>query len=285
MQLHCDKRERNSTLPLFPALDWIVETTLHAGDYAISDGDRLYFVFERKTWQDLAASIKDGRAHAQREKLLKMACPAYLLIEGKIGYTADHLVGKMEFSKLESFMMDSVIMGLPVIQTRDKYHTVDYLVKFTERVMKKGGRENKVGNMAEVKEKKKSTVTEQVDEILRAIPGCSQAAVPTLRKIPIVKLFSMGEEDIAELKYVSGRRFGPAMAAKILGVLGNETQAAKVLAAVNGISLVCAKFILEQTSFREFLIEGRMDVMASEKKKLGPIMQNKLKELFNHCSD
>jgi ERCC4-type nuclease len=281
MKLLCDLRERNSTLPHFPKAEWIVETTLHTGDYAVAEGEKLYYVFERKTWADLAASLKDGRASSQMEKLRKMPCPVYLIIEGKMSFQPDHLIGGIEFYKLQAYITNALIMGVPYVQTKDKFHTVDFLVRFTEMFMKSEGR-GKSGGLAEITEKKKKTVAEQAEAVWRAFPGCSSAAFGVLKNYPVVKVLAMPAEDIAKMKYLTGRSFGAKMAEKILSVFEKEEVAVKVLSAVNGISKDCAKYILAQVSFWEFIMDGKMDVAASDKKNLGPVMQNRIWEIFNY---
>lgn len=59
---------------------------VEVGDFAIFMGDKLVMCCERKTWKDLAASMRDGRKH-NVNKLIELrritGCKLFYLIEGK----------------------------------------------------------------------------------------------------------------------------------------------------------------------------------------------------------
>ena len=67
MELVIDSREP----PFFKTFfDHSTCSTLETGDFEIRDGSTPVALFERKTLADLASSIKDGRYHSQRERLM-----------------------------------------------------------------------------------------------------------------------------------------------------------------------------------------------------------------------
>ena len=55
------------------------------GDYHILFNDQIYMSIERKTWKDLAASIKDGRMNSQHKQMenyqLKRTQEPYILLK------------------------------------------------------------------------------------------------------------------------------------------------------------------------------------------------------------
>jgi len=279
MQLLCDLRERY-VLPLFPKLDHIIHKTLVIGDYAICDGEIMYFVFERKTWSDLAASIKDGRIEAQLNKIKELTCPKFVIIEGKMQYHPEHVIGGIEFSKLDAYKRRMMMEGIQIVQTKNEYHTVEFLVAFTEQFSRTRPAV-RGGNVKEITEKKKMTIGEQVDELWRSFPGIGPNLLPTMRTLTIREFINMKPEKVAELKYLSGRCVGLATANKMLSPLFDGKKAEKVLSAIYGISKNGAAHILKQVSFGDFM-NGKTEVHLNEKKRLGDIMQGRIHELLNY---
>lgn len=56
-------------------------TRLYRGDYAIVSEKLVYAIFERKTYADYAASIRDGRSE-NKNKMIEIGCRTYYIIEG-----------------------------------------------------------------------------------------------------------------------------------------------------------------------------------------------------------
>ena len=90
-------------------------------------------IIERKSWKDLAASIKDGRLksqHAGMEKVAnKLGCQYMYIIEGKLTYKKTANVGRhMPFKNLITKVRHTILRGTPLIQTKDQDHTADMIV-------------------------------------------------------------------------------------------------------------------------------------------------------------
>ena len=85
IKLHVDNRERAVIEHLDGVSFDIVQ--LNVGDFQFWDDDRLLMVIERKTYADLAASIKDGRYAEQKFRLDELrcetGCSVVFFIEGK----------------------------------------------------------------------------------------------------------------------------------------------------------------------------------------------------------
>ncbi len=112
----------------------LVDEVLTTGDYVIQTG-QFVLIIERKTWEDLAASIKDGRIFLNHKKMTDAAaagCRICYMIEGRSpapDFSAMRiggiLVGNM-MAKLDHFAMrDHVI----VEYTRDARHTALRLIE------------------------------------------------------------------------------------------------------------------------------------------------------------
>lgn len=113
LKLVVDDRERH-VIEYFDTYEGIdVEVKrINIGDYAIYDGVNLIFIIERKTWKDLAASIKDGRKDNVKKLLLarsETGCKILYLIEGKARYNPSVKIGRISFSSLQSHL-DHLLM-------------------------------------------------------------------------------------------------------------------------------------------------------------------------------
>lgn len=144
-----DAREREGANPFFEAaiaecnrtrltpneggnpIDYIIKT-ITVGDYAIlirgETGPRVpVLIIERKTWKDLAASIKDKRAKLQHDRMVnlqnKTHCKCLYLIEGMFGYKDTHLVQGLPFKSLHSKIRHNTIRGISFLQSRDQIHS------------------------------------------------------------------------------------------------------------------------------------------------------------------
>jgi ERCC4-type nuclease len=114
---------------------------LTLGDYAIMLNNKLEAIFERKTWKDLAASIKDNRAQSQQKRLAELkykhpSCMVCYIIEGPMVYNDQYPIGNIPFKNLHAKLRHNLIRGFPFIQTRDAQHTAHTLVNFARDFMK-----------------------------------------------------------------------------------------------------------------------------------------------------
>lgn len=80
---------------------------LEVGDYAIVYADAVVAIFERKTWRDLAASIKNNRNESQKEKMLALreatGCTVFYIIEGK-KYKQTKKFGGIPMKALQAYL-------------------------------------------------------------------------------------------------------------------------------------------------------------------------------------
>lgn len=108
---------------------------INVGDYAaVMGNEKLIAVFERKTYEDFASSIKDGR-YLNKQDLIdarnRTGCTIYYIVEGKAFPNATDTFERFPYSTIES-AIDHLIMrdGFQVIFTRDTQHTIARLNRF-----------------------------------------------------------------------------------------------------------------------------------------------------------
>lgn len=277
MELIVDYRE-NKIKKLMP--EWIRIDTLTVGDFAIKVDNEIKWVFERKTWKDLSASIKDGRLEEQKKKLLQLNCQVYFIFEGAAFYERETMIAGIEFYKLDAARRKLMMEGIPHIQTKNKEGTVYFLLEFFKQY--ENFDEKKTGTSEEkIKEKIPVTDEELTEKIWLAISGVGKTLLPSLKLFGLssILLGSISAEQLAEVKYItSGRKIGEKIAKKILNY-----DPVAVLSKFPGISLVSAKYICEKNKLSDLLklsVQTLSEVQKSEKSKIGQKTASKILQLI-----
>ncbi len=109
MSIIVDNRERHIIEELTKlGVSYTVEQ-LDIGDFHIKMGDKVVAIWERKTYGDLASSIKDSRYREQKHRLVS----SEVLIKGYI-LEGNYPSCKVKFQGLHEGTIDSIIMGLTV---------------------------------------------------------------------------------------------------------------------------------------------------------------------------
>jgi ERCC4-type nuclease len=124
-----DDREKN-VIPFFKInaceINYKV-TRVTIGDYAVLYRDKILFIIERKTWVDLASSIKDGRKNNVK-KMIKARndtnCILIYLIEGNPIPSDKSKYGRIPYKNLRSHL-DHLIFrdNIHIIHSKDMDHT------------------------------------------------------------------------------------------------------------------------------------------------------------------
>jgi DNA excision repair protein ERCC-4 len=131
-----DHREAASPVPAalrgLPGID-LQFKRLPVGDYLV-DGR---CVFERKTLQDFAGSIVDGRLFVQAKRLANLAEPAAIILEGR---TADLAATKMRRESLQGALISlSLIYHLPVLRALEPDETARLMVYAAQQLRRHEG--------------------------------------------------------------------------------------------------------------------------------------------------
>lgn len=282
LKIVVDDREQ-VTKPFFVNIDIEVEhRRLTYGDYAIFFGDTLLFTIERKTWKDLAASIKDGRKK-NIENLLELRnetnCRIFYLIEGQARYPADRKIARIPFKNLQAHLDHLIIRdNVSVIYSTSAEDTPRRLSELCKNYMSLGlHREISGGDHSGAITRK---IIKRDEDIILSIWKCmpnitDKTAALFMDKYHISDLLleKIPREDISALRYPSGAIIGNR-ADKILQAVTNPQCHINILTCINGITKKTAGLLLEQFSLPE-IMKGKIsqeqiaDVKKSEKRKIG----------------
>jgi hypothetical protein len=100
---------------------------INIGDYALCHGSNIKAIIERKTWRDLAASIRDGRKK-NVNKLIKLRsqtnCKIIYLIEGNATPTVNRSYGRIPYKVLISHLNHLIFRDdIHIIYSKDQEYT------------------------------------------------------------------------------------------------------------------------------------------------------------------
>ena len=228
----------------------ITVKTLDIGDIQFRHNDKDVLLLERKTVADLAASIKDGRYHEQKARLMASmkepdAQMIGYLIEGNILSTAG-IAGIAENTLLSAIVNTFVRDGIVVFRTFSVRETAKFLLKMAEKIAQFGLEKNgkppepsETDYLNTISKVKKANMTARMCYMsqLCQIPGVSAIVAQRISmEYPTMgKLMSAygaietekGKEDILAGLVIStapksllnpktrGRRIGPKVSARV----------------------------------------------------------------------
>lgn len=301
-----DDRERE-VIPLLSEVETatvdVIVRRLCVGDYAVAVRGRLAVVIERKTLQDLAASMRDGRMDSQCAKLRELEAAAnhpriLFLIEGPSSSSSSH--GGIPFTSLQA-KVDSLMIGrdrFGILWTRDPAHTAKRLVALAQTAIGccsseavdagEGCATPLVEEVVEALQQQKPTDETAVRIAmlceLRGVSKTTAKAILREHSIADILLGKVGEEILAATKYhhdaasSSSTTIGTARAAHIVSQ-GRELSSisparprdtpqhalcSRILMRVHGVSRAVAGGILNAVSFED-LCNDAYDVTAIAK--------------------
>ena len=109
------------------------ERRLNIGDVAVCKDGALSVVVERKTLDDLASSILDGRIEKQTASMRDLTMEsgsAVMLVEGRPTFPdGARIHGKLQYTRLESEMLSWQIAGGLLLRSRDVEDSARLVVK------------------------------------------------------------------------------------------------------------------------------------------------------------
>lgn len=113
---------------------------IQVGDFAIINKttNQIYTIFERKTFEDYAASFKDGR-YLNKEKLIdlrkKCGCQIIFIIEGPLTPRPNATFGRIPYKHIQrSIFHMQQVDGIIVHYTTSPEHSAKYLVSYLESI-------------------------------------------------------------------------------------------------------------------------------------------------------
>ncbi|QKE50254.1 DNA repair nuclease [Faustovirus] len=297
------------------------QAQLTVGDYVITyrDNDaapeRIFAVFERKTLEDYASSMKDGRSD-NKNKLLQLRdetnCKIFYIIEG-----AAYPAPGATFARTPYYYIQSSIFHLQIeydihlMQTRDTLHTAETLVAFMHSMANlhasrgaifktfhlnlhraqnpdnTAGGDDKQPDVMQVL----TTARPRTDnEILRSMWACFkyitvETAAEFMYNFTLADIFRgvITKDALTALKTSTGRALTTRVIDSLLRTDSHRN--ARILACVPGISESRAKDILKQHTLRQLLSysAGAISIIkvGLSRKNLGEMAANNILKYFN----
>ena len=207
----------------FSNIDIIIENLILGDIEILDDENKVKLIIERKTLNDLAASIKDGRYKEQSYRLNKCSIHNHnilYLIEGNLSIWKG-LNGKMSSSTLYSAMFSiQYFKGFSVIKTDSVLESGEYILRMVKKLNKskdcsyyelneidKQGKENYNEVLTNVK--KKNITKENISEImLSQIPGVSVKTSNAIMKnfnsfVELLEKMKLDENCLNDIKYLT----------------------------------------------------------------------------------
>ena len=239
MEFKIDYRERQ-LLDLLKK-DNVNVLSLDVGDILISNkNDEI--VIERKTVQDFCQSIKDGRYHEQKARLLSNYSPSsiHYIVEGHFDFRDEHVIifGLNHAILVSSFINTIFRDNINIIFTKDVFETASFIdslinrmVKYPEKYFEKSKeRSNDETINSYINKPKKSENITKKDVFLVQLASIPGVSLQIARKLSehcqienmtglVKKINSFEKRSDAIIFLISIKGIGKILAEKILDVL------------------------------------------------------------------
>lgn len=209
MELIIDNRESIKKYFIEKNVEWVKYENLDLGDYIFNYNKELICIIERKTIEDLASSIKDGRYREQKSRLIMNYPKTKLiyLIEGDLTKSNKSVkYNKVSKNTIYSSLINMYLRdNINCFHTNNELETIEFLEQMATKLQKQGKkflikvntRENDLFN--NLKKSKKNVTSEMVYKLqLSSIPSISNKyANAIVCKYPSMKILfeKLGKEE------------------------------------------------------------------------------------------
>lgn len=296
-----DKRERNVTRHS-AELDKITweSQQITTADYVITrqtagGQTAIVAIIERKSLEDFAASIKDGR-HANKEKLVAMraktGCAVIFIVEGPHDPSPTDNFGNIPYRHIESSIFHLAVRDkFSIFRTRDTLDTARWLVKFVTSI----GTIEEIGggveppatpvpaDMSMLTARHETSDTDIIRAIWAKLPGISVTSADDYARRWSLKELAAGipADQISSHKLATGRAINKKVAASLSGC--GRALEVKLLSGVPGVSMTLASQILQEHGLAAVLSwgVGGIALINRGKKKVGDKLAARIVELFD----
>lgn len=235
IEIVVDNRERELITLLTKNNVSLKVETLDLGDIIFKNDDQIIFVIERKTLNDLKASICDGRFREQKARLMSNFEKSRImyLIEGRVSTASDGVVSGMSISTILGSIINTLLRDdLKVYKT----NSIDETAIFIQRLLEKFTSEidmffkdsKPVDYVSTLKIQKKANMTPTVWFVsqLALIPQVSTSIASEISTVypSLISLVSayqsvedgkQREELLANIKQKNGRRIGEKISKRV----------------------------------------------------------------------
>jgi ERCC4-type nuclease len=221
---------------------------LTTGDFAVWYGPELKIVVERKTWNDLAASVKDNRINEQMANMQRArvatGCAVVLIIEGRRQREHGHIESTSLETKLDHIMFRN---EAHIIYTVDIAATVQRLFVLVDNLDIDFRAVAAAGAATDLL----TATTEQTAEhaalaMFMSIPHVSVNTARVFMALgwSVLDLYNWTADILADIVYTSGAKMGAKRATQILNAMGTKRCWTDILSQTNGITKATAAIIL-----------------------------------------
>ena len=169
------------------------------GDIHITFDNGRTIVIERKTLQDLQASIRDGRYREQKQRLLQSGCEIWYIFEGSILSS----FSSVSYKAIISAMMNCIIRDkISVFRTKDPEETSFIIKKLAENINPTPSSQEIIPISISMKKSGNITPDEVFISQLCCIPGISRT-LALLIKEQFPNMSSLVNADVKKLTSVN----------------------------------------------------------------------------------
>lgn len=269
-------------------------------DYVITRGDKIIVAIERKTLEDFAASLKDGRSD-NKNKLFKLRddtnCRIVYIVEGPAFPSPSETFGRIPYFAIESSIFHLMLRdGVTVLRTRDTLGTIQTLGRMIKSInnlqapidLTVGGVEPQKP-VADIKKTLTQTISKTDHEICRemwsSFGGISIESADDYNSTWTIAQIVRGEvprSQIIDFKLRTGRKISKKVVQSLTGV--NTTMEARLLSKIPGISKATATELVSERTLSQLLSYGEeaMSMCKTGKTRLGKEKAKKIIRLFNY---
>ena len=268
---------------------------INVGDFAISD-TQMRVIFERKTWTDLADSIKDPQRKANHDKLLKARedtnCVICYLIEGIANPSDSRKFSRVPYTALRAFLDHIIIRdNVHVIHCANQTETAETIIRMAKSLSTvkwpsptpiTSGSEEPTPATPTAVLNTKTVITPIiiVERMFSSIYGITCVSYPAVKVFKLIDLIegSVSCDALAACKYsTSEKLFGAAKAQKIINSAKARATHIKILNCIHGISKIVASNFVTTYGLPQIIrfTENQLSTLVKSTKIVNNVVINK----------
>lgn len=271
------------------------------GDYVVRYGDLTLAVIERKSLEDYAASIKDGRSE-NKNKLIDLrnqtGCTVVYLIEGPSSPKPDALYGGIPYKHIESSIFHLCIRDkFVILYSESTLDTAKKLVRFVNSMNTLAKKEGWVvggGDPSQpidtqlqstssslLTQPRPQSTVDNVRAMWAKFPGIATESADDYMVFSLNDVFC-STVDLSTHKLSTGRKVSKKVIANVASP--SLKIQINVLSCVPGISKVVAESLLSTMTLGDFLKldDSVMSILQPSKKCLGLPLCGRIREHFGY---
>lgn len=280
------------------------------GDYVVCNEGTILVVIERKSLDDFAASLKDGR-HQNKRKLVELrdatGCRIMYIIEGPEFPEPTSCWGNIPYKHIESSMFHLMIReGVTILRTRDTLGTAKALARFVVSMDNLCAQDDDIGHagtaapgplvtgpaatcpdltvsLALLTAKHDKTDHEVAREMWSVLPGISvESADEYMKRWSLADVVNgLTRATVSTMKLATGKSIGKKALDSIISC-PRATQI-RMLGSVPGVSAATAVKMLTDTTLKDLLswgVGGLEMVFMTAKRRVGAKLAARIISLF-----